>query len=94
MAILPQFSVLVSLPIMVSNSVETMRHSKLCSTRLDLRQRLMLPFFTGGPFRYTDKMGADFLVKKMEEFQGAYGDQFKPCDLLVDMAKSGKKFFS
>ena len=54
----------------------------------------MLPFFTGGPFRYTDKMGADFLVKKMEEFQGAYGDQFKPCDLLVDMAKSGKKFFS
>jgi len=48
----------------------------------------------GGPFRFTDKMGADFLVKKMEEFQAAYGDQFKPCDLLIDMAKSGKKFFS
>jgi len=48
----------------------------------------------GGPFRYTDKMGADFLVKKMEEFQAAYGDQFKPCDLLIDMSKSGKKFFS
>jgi len=48
----------------------------------------------GGPFRYTDTMGADFLVKKMEEFQATYGDQFKPCDLLVDMAKSGKKFFS
>lgn len=48
----------------------------------------------GGPFRYTDKMGADFLVKQMEEFQATYGDQFKPCDLLVDMAKSGKKFFS
>jgi len=48
----------------------------------------------GGPFRYSDKMGADFLVKKMEEFQAAYGDQFQPCDLLVDMSKSGKKFFS
>jgi len=48
----------------------------------------------GGPFRYTDKLGADFVVNKMEEFQAAYGDQFKPCDLLVDMAKSGKKFFS
>ena len=51
-------------------------------------------YLSGGPFRYTDKMGADFLVNKMEEFQAAYGDQFKPCDLLVDMAKSGKKFFS
>lgn len=48
----------------------------------------------GGPFRYTDTMGADFLVKKMEEFRSSYGDQFQPCDLLKDMAKSGKKFFS
>lgn len=47
----------------------------------------------GGPFRYADIMGADFLVQKLDEFGAAFGDQFQACDMLRDMAKSGEKFY-
>lgn len=52
------------------------------------------PPFWGGPFRFVDLYGADKLVSKMNKYANAYSqDQFGPCDLLVDHAKSGKKFF-
>jgi len=55
---------------------------------------LGFPPFTGGPFRFTDTYGAGNLVKKMEEYAGQYGVAFKPCDMLLDHAKSGKKFYN
>eukprot|EP01135_Chromosphaera_perkinsii_P005560 Nk52_evm109s352 gene=Nk52_evmTU109s352 len=53
---------------------------------------LGFPPFYGGPFRFIDYYGADKFVNKMEGFRKVYGDKFKPCQMLVDMAKSGKKF--
>ncbi|CAD5209455.1 unnamed protein product [Bursaphelenchus xylophilus] len=53
------------------------------------------PPFWGGPFRFVDLYGAEKLVKKMEQFGNAYSEvQFAPCQLLLDYAKSGKKFYS
>ncbi|XP_006614173.1 trifunctional enzyme subunit alpha, mitochondrial [Apis dorsata] len=54
---------------------------------------LGFPPFTGGPFRWVDSYGADRLVKKMEEFQNHYGDAFKPCQTLYDMASNPSKSF-
>jgi len=55
---------------------------------------LGFPPFTGGPFRYTDSMGAQTLVDHMRRFEQAYGAPFTPCQLLLDMAKGNKKFFN
>ncbi|XP_050580026.1 trifunctional enzyme subunit alpha, mitochondrial [Bombus affinis] len=55
---------------------------------------LGFPPFTGGPFRWIDFYSADKLVQKMEEFQSHYGDAFKPCQMLRDMASDrSKKFY-
>merc|ERR1711983_444595 len=55
---------------------------------------LGFPPFSGGPFRYIDTMGAGVFVDHMRRFEQSYGVAFKPCQLLVDMAKSGKKFYN
>ncbi|XP_011647870.1 trifunctional enzyme subunit alpha, mitochondrial [Pogonomyrmex barbatus] len=55
---------------------------------------LGFPPFTGGPFRWLDVYGTHRLVKKMEEFQSHYGETYKPCQLLRDMAAdSTRKFY-
>ncbi|KAF2350118.1 Fatty acid oxidation complex alpha subunit mitochondrial [Trinorchestia longiramus] len=54
---------------------------------------LGFPPFSGGPFRYVDNYGADKLVAKMQQYAAAYGAEFDPCQLLLDQAKSGAKFY-
>lgn len=53
---------------------------------------LGFPPMTGGPFRYVDGVGASTVVSTLERFAAKYGKRFKPAELLVDHAKSGKRF--
>jgi 3-hydroxyacyl-CoA dehydrogenase/enoyl-CoA hydratase/carnithine racemase len=54
---------------------------------------LGFPPFRGGPFRYVDALGADAIVKRLAPLAEKCGPRFKPAQMLVDMAKSGKKFY-
>jgi 3-hydroxyacyl-CoA dehydrogenase/enoyl-CoA hydratase/3-hydroxybutyryl-CoA epimerase len=49
--------------------------------------------FTGGTISYIDGMGAKSFVDLCDEFAKAYGERFKPCKLLIDMAKKGDTFY-
>ncbi len=53
---------------------------------------LGFPPFRGGPFRYVDRVGAETILKRLQEFEGRYGVRFKPAEILVEYAKNGKKF--
>ena len=47
----------------------------------------------GGPFKFVDTIGADKVVERMQKYEKHYGVAFTPCKTLLDMAKSGKKFY-
>lgn len=51
------------------------------------------PPFRGGPFRYIDALGADRVVKELEELHGRFTPRFAPAELLVAMARRGEKFY-
>ena len=50
--------------------------------------------FTGGPFRYADHVGCDFIIKELNKLESKYGSRFSPCELLKTFALSGEKFYS
>ena len=47
------------------------------------------PAYRGGPMFYGDQIGADKLLAKMKEFQGAMGDDFKPAAALGRLVADG-----
>ena len=49
--------------------------------------------FTGGTISYIDGLGAKAFVDQCNDFAKALGDRFKPCKLLLDMAKKGDTFY-
>jgi fatty acid oxidation complex alpha subunit FadJ len=55
---------------------------------------LGFPPFTGGPFRYIDRVGADKVLAIMDDLTAKYGARFKPAQILRDYAKEGKKFYA
>lgn len=55
---------------------------------------LGFPPFRGGPFRYMDSIGLDASLAKLESLSNKYGERFTPAALIVDMAKSKKRFYS
>ena len=54
---------------------------------------LGFPPFRGGPFRYIDTLGAQQVVDILNDLAAKFGARFKPAQILVDYAKSGKKFY-
>jgi 3-hydroxyacyl-CoA dehydrogenase/enoyl-CoA hydratase/3-hydroxybutyryl-CoA epimerase len=54
---------------------------------------LGFPPFRGGPFRYVDTLGAQQVVDILNDLTAKHGARFKPAQILVDYAKSGKKFY-
>ena len=53
---------------------------------------LGFPPMTGGPFRYLDTVGAGVVASTLDRFAAKYGQRFTPSSLLVDHAKSGRRF--
>ena len=54
---------------------------------------LGFPPFRGGPFRYIDTLGAQQVVDILNDLATKHGARFKPAQILLDYAKSGKKFY-
>jgi 3-hydroxyacyl-CoA dehydrogenase/enoyl-CoA hydratase/3-hydroxybutyryl-CoA epimerase len=49
--------------------------------------------FTGGIISYIDGMGSKAFVALCSKLAKLHGDRFKPCKLLLDMAKKGETFY-
>jgi len=47
----------------------------------------------GGPFMYMDTVGAQNIVDRLNHLQDKIGEEFAPSQILIDMAKSGDKFY-
>lgn len=52
---------------------------------------LGFPPFTGGPFRYADRLGIKEAVAKLDGFAEQHGARFEPAPILRDMAKARAK---
>ncbi|MGQ0537353.1 MAG: fatty acid oxidation complex subunit alpha FadJ [Gemmatimonadaceae bacterium] len=52
------------------------------------------PPLRGGPFRYVDALGADRIVRELEELHGRFAPRFSPAELLVTMARRGDRFYA
>ncbi len=51
------------------------------------------PPFRGGLLRYADSLGINYVVDHLEKFSDSVGSRFAPCDLLLDMRRSNRKFY-
>jgi 3-hydroxyacyl-CoA dehydrogenase/enoyl-CoA hydratase/3-hydroxybutyryl-CoA epimerase len=51
------------------------------------------PPFLGGPFHYTDTLGAEVIVNKLNLWSSELGERFKPCQALITMAETGNKYY-
>jgi 3-hydroxyacyl-CoA dehydrogenase/enoyl-CoA hydratase/3-hydroxybutyryl-CoA epimerase len=51
------------------------------------------PPFRGGPFRYVDSVGAAEVVEELEQLNGRFPGRFAPAQLLLDHARSRKRFY-
>jgi 3-hydroxyacyl-CoA dehydrogenase/enoyl-CoA hydratase/3-hydroxybutyryl-CoA epimerase len=49
--------------------------------------------FTGGTISYIDGMGTKAFVALCSKLAKLHGDRFKPCKLLLEMAKKGETFY-
>ena len=52
------------------------------------------PPFRGGPFRYADTLGAGHVVERLGAYQARFGVRFTPAPMLLQLSRSGGKFFA
>ena len=50
------------------------------------------PVYRGGPMYYADQVGLDKILAKLKDYQGKYGDAYKPAALLEKLVAEGKRF--
>ena len=51
------------------------------------------PPFRGGPLRYIDDLGPEKLLTDLERLASRHGDRFAPAEHLVEMARTGQRFY-
>ena len=54
---------------------------------------LGFPPFHGGPFRYVDGVGVQEILSRLDTLDGRFPERFRPADLLIQMAKTGGRFY-
>ena len=54
---------------------------------------LGFPPFLGGPFRHVDNIGADRIVAQIEVYRDRFGDRWTPAPVLLEMARTGERFY-
>jgi 3-hydroxyacyl-CoA dehydrogenase/enoyl-CoA hydratase/3-hydroxybutyryl-CoA epimerase len=52
------------------------------------------PAFRGGPFRYVDVLGPTEVLRRMRTLEQRLGARFEPAELLVEMARRGRRFYA
>ncbi|RXJ60825.1 3-hydroxyacyl-CoA dehydrogenase NAD-binding domain-containing protein [Candidatus Marinarcus aquaticus] len=52
------------------------------------------PAFRGGLLKYADELGIDYIVSKLLEFEKRHGERFRPSQLLLDLQKNKKTFYT
>jgi 3-hydroxyacyl-CoA dehydrogenase/enoyl-CoA hydratase/3-hydroxybutyryl-CoA epimerase len=55
---------------------------------------LGFPPFRGGPFRYTDGIGAAEILRRVLGYEDRFGKRWTPAPVLVEMAKKGSSFYA
>ncbi len=53
---------------------------------------LGFPPFRGGPFFWIDEQGAGLVVERLEDLASEHGERFAPAGILVEAARSGRRF--
>jgi 3-hydroxyacyl-CoA dehydrogenase/enoyl-CoA hydratase/3-hydroxybutyryl-CoA epimerase len=51
------------------------------------------PPFRGGPLRYIDDLGPVNVVDTLRQLANAYGDRFRPAEVLVRMAEANLRYY-
>jgi 3-hydroxyacyl-CoA dehydrogenase / enoyl-CoA hydratase / 3-hydroxybutyryl-CoA epimerase len=54
---------------------------------------LGFPPFRGGPFRYTDSIGASEILRRIRSYEDRFGKRWTPAPVLVEMAKKGERSY-
>jgi 3-hydroxyacyl-CoA dehydrogenase / enoyl-CoA hydratase / 3-hydroxybutyryl-CoA epimerase len=55
---------------------------------------LGFPPFRGGPFRYTDGIGAAEILRRVVGYEDRFGKRWTPAPVLAEMAKKGGAFYA
>ncbi|MBD5779147.1 enoyl-CoA hydratase/isomerase family protein [Pelagicoccus sp. NFK12] len=51
------------------------------------------PPFRGGPLRYADERGLSDICRSLEALQKKFGERYEPSGLLLEMERTGRRFY-